>query len=222
MLAHLVRSEPIPSCQLPLCSRVNSTFNTKRLLEIAISIAGLIALFPLFVVIGVAIKIDSKGPLFYSQERMGLGFRPFRIYKFRTMVRGADRNGPLITRGGDSRVTRLGRLLRKSKLDELPQLFNVLLGQMSLVGPRPEIRSYVERFRADYETILSVRPGITDLASLKYEDEESVLAAAADWEEEYVRRVLPEKMCLSKEYIQKSSLFLDFRILVATVRQLLN
>ncbi|MBV8055073.1 MAG: sugar transferase [Deltaproteobacteria bacterium] len=201
---------------------INSTFNTKRLLDIAISIAGLIALFPLFVVIGVAIKINSKGPLFYSQERIGRGFRPFRIHKFRTMVRDADRNGPLITRGGDPRVTRLGELLRKNKLDELPQLLNVLLGQMSLVGPRPEIRPYVEKFRADYETILSVRPGITDLASLKYANEESVLAAAVDWEEEYVRRVLPEKMHLAKKYVQKSSLSLDFIILIATVRQLLN
>jgi len=193
----------------------------KRLLDITVSAAALIALSPLFLLIGIAIKIDSNGTIFYHQEQIGRGFRPFSIHKFRTMAVGADQNGPPITRSGDSRVTRLGRLLRKSKLDELPQLFNVLLGQMSLVGPRPEIRSYDERFRADYDTILSVRPGITDFASLRFANEEAVLGAAADWEDEYVMLILPEKIVLAKAYVRQPSLSLDFSILVATVKQLL-
>ena len=191
----------------------------KRLLDLTISAILLIALFPFLLLIGIAIKIDSRGPIFYRQERIGCGFRPFRIYKLRTMVVGADRNGPLITTSGDSRLTRIGQLLRKRKLDELPQLLNVLLGQMSLVGPRPEVRLYVERFRRDYETILSVRPGITDLASLKYINEEGVLAA--NWEEEYLTHILPDKILLAKRYSRQASLMLDLGILKATLIQVL-
>jgi lipopolysaccharide/colanic/teichoic acid biosynthesis glycosyltransferase len=205
---------------LPIvCTRPRPATIVKRLLDLTISAILLIALSPFLLLIGIAIKIDSKGPIFYRQERIGRGFRPFRIYKLRTMVVGADRNGPLITTSGDSRLTRIGQLLRKRKLDEVPQLLNVLLGQMSLVGPRPEVRPYVERFRRDYETILSVRPGITDLASLKYINEESVLAA--NWEEEYLTHILPDKILLAKRYSQQSSMMLDLGILGATLKQVL-
>ena len=181
----------------------------------------MIAAFPFLLIIGVAIKLDSQGPMVYSQERIGRGFRPFRIYKLRTMVGGADQSGPLITRSGDPRITRVGRILRRSKLDELPQLFNVLLGQMSLVGPRPEIPPYVERFHREYETILSVRPGITDLASLRYINEERALSKAANWEDEYVNHILPEKILLAKKYVLHPSLTVDSSILLATLNQLL-
>jgi len=141
--------------------------------------------------------------VFFRQKRMGRGGRPFFILKFRTMVQEAPKRGGPITCGDDPRITRIGRLLRKTKLDELPQLINVLRGDMSLVGPRPEVPKYVEMFRQDYEEILRVRPGITDLASVKFCDEAALLGSAANPEEEYLRRVLPEKIRLAKEYVAK-------------------
>lgn len=189
----------------------------KRLLDVVVSSIGLLFLLPVFVVIAVLIKMGSKGPVFFRQERMGRGLREFRIYKFRTMVVDAPLKGGMLTAGGDPRVTRVGRYLRKTKVDELPQLLNVLRGEMSLVGPRPEVRRYVDLFRRDYDEILSVRPGITDLASLKYRNEESSLGLAADPELEYVTRVLPDKIALAKEYVRRSSLLLDVSVIVQTV-----
>ena len=142
------------------------------------------------------------------------------VLKFRSMVQDAARKGGLITFGEDPRITRFGRLLRKTKLDELPQLFNVLRGDMSLVGPRPEVRKYVEMFADDYAEILRVRPGITDLASIKYRDEASILGQAADPEKEYVRRVLPEKIRLAHEYLRRQSLRLDLAIIAGTLLSL--
>src|SRR5207253_6817635 len=152
---------------------------------------------PLFVVVAILIRADSPGPVFFAQERIGKGFRPFWIYKFRTMVKDAAQRGGALTASGDPRITRVGQILRNTKIDELPQLINVLRGDMSLVGPRPEVRRYVELFRHDYEEILRVRPGITDLASLKYRDESALLAVAADPEQEYITRVLPDKITLA-------------------------
>src|SRR5437899_7042520 len=166
----------------------------KRTFDITVSLVGLVVLSPLLLLIGLVIKLDSPGPIFFRQERIGKGFRPFFIFKFRTMVQDLSGRGRLITVGDDPRITRPGGFLRKTKIDELPQLINVLKGDMSLVGPRPEIRQYVELFQKDYEEILKVRPGISDMASLKYSDEASMLGNSQNPGEEYVSRVLPDKL----------------------------
>ena len=192
----------------------------KPLFDIVAALVGLLFFFPLFLLVALLIKLDSKGPVFFTQERMGKGFRHFFIYKFRTMEWDASLRGRQITVGNDPRITRVGHVLRKTKVDELPQLINVLLGDMSLVGPRPEVRRYVELFRKDYEEILKVRPGITDLASLKYRDEAAILSKACDPENEYRLKVLPEKIRLAKDYIRKSSLLFDIKLILRTLVKL--
>ncbi len=174
-------------------------------------------LSPLLLFVALLIKLDAHGPILFKQERIGKGFRPFLIYKFRTMVENASKTGGAITYGNDSRITRAGRLLRKIKLDELPQLINVLKGDMSFVGPRPEVRQYVELFRGEYMEILTIRPGITDLASLKYRDEASLLGKAANPEEEYVSHVLPDKIRLAKDYLRHSSFLFDLGVIGKTL-----
>ena len=176
----------------------------KRTFDILVAAASLLLLSPLMVAAALLIKCDSKGPVFFKQERIGRGFRPFLIYKFRTMRQDFNHKVRQITVGADPRITRIGAFLRATKIDELPQLINVLKGDMSFVGPRPEVRQYVQAFQKDYEEILKVRPGITDLASLKYRDEASLLAKAKDPEEEYVTHVLPDKIRLAKDYLQHS------------------
>jgi lipopolysaccharide/colanic/teichoic acid biosynthesis glycosyltransferase len=193
---------------------------SKRIFDVLIALAGLLFLSPLLLLVALLIKRDSPGPIFFKQERMGKGFQPFHIYKFRTMVRDASRRGGPITFGSDPRVTRIGRLLRRTKMDELPQLINVLRGEMSFVGPRPEVRPYVELFRADYEEILRVLPGITDLASLKYRDEAEVLGHFENPEEEYIKRVLPEKIKLAREYTRRASFFFDITLILKTLLRL--
>jgi lipopolysaccharide/colanic/teichoic acid biosynthesis glycosyltransferase len=188
----------------------------KRLFDIVVSLAGLGLLLPLFSIVAVAIKMDSRGPVFFRQLRMGRGFHPFFIYKFRTMTDDRQSVGALFTVKYDPRITRVGRFLRKSKIDELPQLINVLKGEMTFVGPRPEVPSYVDLFRQDYEEILRVRPGITDLASIKYRDEATVLSQSPDPEAEYVNRVLPDKIKLAKEYIRHASFLFDLGLLFKT------
>lgn len=194
----------------------------KRVFDIGVACCGLVVCAPLFLLVALLIKLDSPGPVFFRQERMGRGLRPFFIYKFRTMVADAPRRGGPITVGADPRITRVGRVLRATKLDELPQLVNVVKGEMSLVGPRPEVRRYVELFRQDYEEILSVRPGITDLASLRYRHEAELLASATDPEEEYVTRVLPEKIRLAKECMRRSSLLFDVTLIWKTLMRLFH
>lgn len=189
----------------------------KRSLDLIAALLGLIVLSPLLLIVALAVKLTSRGPVFFCQERVGRGFRKFRIVKFRTMVRDAPRLGGQLTAGRDPRITLLGRFLRKTKTDELPQLFNVLVGDMSLVGPRPEVPRYVERFRADYEELLRVRPGITDLASLKYRNESELLAQAANPEDAYVTQVLPDKIALGHQYIRQASLWLDLKLIAKTV-----
>jgi lipopolysaccharide/colanic/teichoic acid biosynthesis glycosyltransferase len=188
----------------------------KRAFDIVAAAAGLILLWPLLLAVAAAVKLSSPGPVLFRQERIGKAFRPFFIYKFRSMVPDAPQRGGPITFGDDSRITPLGRLLRKTKLDELPQLINVLKGDMSFVGPRPEVRKYVELFRGDYEEILRVRPGITDLASLRYRDEAVILGQAENPADEYASRVLPEKIALAKQYVARSSFLLDVSILLKT------
>jgi lipopolysaccharide/colanic/teichoic acid biosynthesis glycosyltransferase len=192
----------------------------KRAFDIVVASIGLVLLSPLFLLVSILIKLDSRGPVLFKQERMGREFRPFLIYKFRTMFEDAPHRGGPITFGGDPRITRVGRFLRKTKIDELPQLINVVKGELSFVGPRPEVRRYVELFRSDYKKILEVRPGITDLASLKYRDEEAILAKSENPEEAYMKQVLPDKIKLAKQYIDQSSFLLDLGIILKTLFKL--
>jgi lipopolysaccharide/colanic/teichoic acid biosynthesis glycosyltransferase len=187
----------------------------KRLFDVVLAGCGLIVLAPVLGLAALAVRIESAGPAIFRQVRVGRRFRPFVIYKLRTMY--VDRPGRAISVGGDSRITRVGLLLRATKLDELPQLLNVLKGDMSLVGPRPELARYVELFRDDYADILEARPGLTDLASIKYRDEAALLAQAADPEAEYVQRILPDKVRLAREYARRSSLSFDLLLIVRTV-----
>ena len=189
----------------------------KRTFDICMAALGLVLTAPLLAIISVLVKLDSQGPVIFRQVRVGQGFRPFAIQKFRTMVVDAPSTGLPLTVGHDSRITRIGRILRKCKLDELPQLLNVLAGDMSFVGPRPEVPRYVERLRSEFSEVLTVRPGITDLASLRYIDEASILAYSSNPEEEYQLKVLPEKLRLAKFYIRHMSLRLDLAIIIQTL-----
>jgi lipopolysaccharide/colanic/teichoic acid biosynthesis glycosyltransferase len=189
----------------------------KRAFDLLVAVVGLIVFSPILLLVAVLIKLDSRGPVFFRQERIGYGFRPFLIWKFRTMVQDAAGKGGLITVGQDSRITRIGRVLRKTKLDELPQLINVLKGEMSLVGPRPEVRRYVQLFRQDYEEILQVLPGITDPASLHYRNEAEVLGQMSDPELAYIAHLLPEKIRLAKEYRKQASLRTDLTVIAKTL-----
>jgi len=190
----------------------------KRTFDIVVSSLGLLVFSPLLLLVAFVIKLDSSGPIFFRQRRVGRGFRPFFIFKFRTMVHDPSGRGRLITVGDDDpRITVAGRFLRRTKIDELPQLINVLKGEMSFVGPRPELPQYVELFQKDYAEILRIRPGITDLASLKYHDEAALLKRFENPEVEYCRRILPDKISLSKEYVKKSSFTFDLALIVKTL-----
>jgi FlaA1/EpsC-like NDP-sugar epimerase/lipopolysaccharide/colanic/teichoic acid biosynthesis glycosyltransferase len=189
----------------------------KRAFDVCMATLGLVLTAPLLAVISVLIKLDSQGPVIFRQVRVGQGFRPFAIQKFRTMAVDAPATCLPLTVGQDPRITRVGRILRKLKLDELPQLLNVLVGDMSFVGPRPEVPRYVERLRSEFSDVLTVRPGITDLASLRYIDEAALLAYSSNPEEEYQLKVLPEKLRLAKLYIRHMSLWLDLAIIIQTL-----
>jgi len=194
----------------------------KRAFDFVTACLALFLLSPLLLLLALLIKIDSPGPALFKQERIGRGFRPFLIYKFRTMVADAPHRGGAITFGADPRITRIGRALRKAKIDELPQLINILRGEMSFVGPRPEVRRYVELFRGEYAEVLRVLPGITDLASLKYRNEAEILARFDDPEEAYVKHILPEKIKLAREYARHSSLFFDLTLILKTLLRLFH
>lgn len=190
----------------------------KRFFDIFFSAIGLIILSPIFLVVAVLVKLDSRGPVFFRQERVGMDFKYFKIYKFRSMANDEGSKGPQITVGGDKRVTNVGKFLRRYKIDELPQLINVLKGEMSFVGPRPEVRKYVELFRDDYEKLLKIRPGITDIASITYSQEENVLASSINWEEDYIKRILPEKIQLSLKYVlSNKNIIADLRLIFRTI-----
>ncbi|HEX6966243.1 MAG TPA: sugar transferase [Gemmatimonadaceae bacterium] len=191
----------------------------KRALDLVGSGVGLVVLAPLFVVIAAAVKLDG-GPVFFRQERVGRHGRPFRMWKFRTMVPDAERVGPQITARGDRRITRVGRWLRTSKLDELPQLLNVAAGEMSLVGPRPEVARYVRRYTAEQRRVLDLVPGITDPASIQYRDEERLLAQAADPERLYIDRLLPDKIRLNLEYAARASVARDVMLIAQTLARI--
>jgi lipopolysaccharide/colanic/teichoic acid biosynthesis glycosyltransferase len=189
----------------------------KRALDLMLSTLGLLVLTPVLLLVAILIKVDSPGPVFYRQVRVGRGGEPFRILKLRTMHVDADRVGGALTVRADPRVTRVGRWLRKLKLDELPQLANVVAGQMSIVGPRPEVPRYVERYTPEQRRVLSVRPGITDLASLAFRDENELLSASDDPERLYLDEILPRKLELSLEYVDRQNLVEDLRIMWRTV-----
>ena len=186
-----------------------------RVFNIVCSVSGLLALSPLLALIAFAIKWDDAGPVFYSQNRVGRDFKPFQLVKFRSMTIGADHAG-FLTAPGDTRVTRCGHVLRRYKLDELPQLWNVIKGEMQLVGPRPEVEQYVSQFRGQYSVLLSEPPGITDPASLAYRREEQIFVIG-QMECQYVSQILPDKLRLSLEYQKRRCLSSDIRILLQTV-----
>ena len=191
---------------------------SKRLFDWVMSSLGLLALGPLLILIALVVKLDSPGPVFFRQERVGRFGVPFRIHKVRTMRHDPAGSGLQITVGADRRITRVGQFLRGSKLDELPQLIDVWQGTMSLVGPRPEVPRYVAHYPADLrDKVLSVRPGITDIASIEYRDESAVLARAADPERAYIDEVLPHKLALAASYVDQASVWLDIRLILRTI-----
>jgi lipopolysaccharide/colanic/teichoic acid biosynthesis glycosyltransferase len=194
----------------------------KRLFDLFFSGLGLIVLSPVFVVVAIWIKLDSPGPIFFRQERVGRGGRHFRIHKFRTMRSVATPQGPAITAGGDPRITRAGAFLRRHKLDELPQLIDVVRGDMSLVGPRPEVPNFMEAYPDDVrDRILSVPPGITDFASIEYREENALLAGSEAPERDYVEKILPAKLVYYDRYVRERSLWLDFALIFRTLGCLL-
>jgi lipopolysaccharide/colanic/teichoic acid biosynthesis glycosyltransferase len=189
----------------------------KRGFDLFWSTLGLVLLWPLFLVLGLLIALDDGGPVLYRQDRVGKGGRLFRMLKFRTMLVDADKGGELLTVGRDPRTTRVGYWMRELKLDELPQLWNVLVGEMSLVGPRPEVPRYVARYTAEQWRVLDLTPGITDRASIRYRDESALLARASDPEALYVTQILPDKIRLNLEYAAHATVWTDFWIVLSTV-----
>jgi lipopolysaccharide/colanic/teichoic acid biosynthesis glycosyltransferase len=194
---------------------------SKRLFDIVLSLSGLAICVPLFIAIAFWIRIDSRGPVFFRQERTGLRGKLFNIHKFRTMVMDAEAQGPKLTVGQDFRITRSGHFLRKYKLDELPQLIDVLIGNMSLVGPRPEVPKYVAHYPAELrDLVLSVRPGITDFASIEFRNESALLERVADPEREYIQNILPVKLAYCRKYVEQQSLWIDMEIIGKTIARI--
>ncbi len=189
----------------------------KRFFDIAASAVILLILSPLLLVLTAAVKLDSPGPVFYRQTRVGRYGSDFKIFKFRTMVQNADQIGPPLTMGKDPRITRVGRFIRKCRMDEVSQLLNVLNGSMSLVGPRPEVRRYVDAYQPEYMATLLIRPGITAPSSIAFKDEDKLLNAGGNPEAIYVEKILPPKMALNLEYINHLSVFRDIKIMFQTV-----
>ena len=194
----------------------------KRLFDVIASGFGLIVLSPIFLVLAIWIKMDSEGPVFYRQVRVGFKNKDFRIFKFRSMRVGADK-GSLVTIGGhDPRVTRSGYFIRKFKFDELPQLINVFVGDMSLVGPRPEVRHYVDYWTPEQMHVLDVRPGITDPASIKFRNENELMEQAEDPEKYYIEVIMQEKIKLYLEYVEKNSFLYDFGLILKTFKVIVS
>ncbi len=190
----------------------------QRVFDILVSVVVLIVLSPLLAAVALAVKLQDGGPVFFAGKRVGKGEKPIRILKFRTMVPGAERRGPGITVSSDDRVTSVGRFLRKTKLDEFPQFVNVLLGDMSLVGPRPEDPRYVAKYTEEQRALLTVRPGITSPASLRFYEEESLLSGP-EWEDRYVNEILPGKLRIEAAYMESRTLLSDIGIIVRTFFQ---
>ncbi len=194
----------------------------KRLFDIVCSAIGIALLSPVLAVIALLIKVDSRGPVYYKGTRVGMGGKSFKMLKFRTMVVNADKIGGSSTPDDDPRITRVGRVLRKYKLDELPQLINVLTGDMSLVGPRPQVQWAVDLYTPEERKVLSVRPGITDYASLHFPNEGEILKGSTDPDRDYMEQIHPRKMRLSLEYVQRASLAVDIQIILQTLVAILK
>ena len=196
-------------------NRINKVI--KRIFDIICSSLGLIVLSPMLIIVTILIKKGSDGPVFFKQIRVGENEKEFLILKFRTMVVDAEKLGKQITIGNDSRITKIGAFLRKYKLDELPQLINVFKGEMSLVGPRPEVPRYVKLYTEEQRKVLKIKPGITDLASLRYKDENDLLGDKQDPEAFYINTVMPDKLSLNLEYMKKNNVIFDIYIIIKTI-----
>ncbi|MBK6836182.1 MAG: sugar transferase [Bacteroidetes bacterium] len=192
----------------------------KRCFDIFASFIGLLLLSPFFIVIAIVILLDSRGGVFYKQVRVGKDNIDFKLFKFRSMSTGSDKKGLLTVGGRDSRITRSGFFIRKYKLDELPQLLNVLFGDMSLVGPRPEVRKYVDMYNAEQMKVLSVKPGITDYASIEYSNENELLAKSSEPEKTYIDEIMPAKLLLNQKYIAEQGLLTDLKIIFKTIAKI--
>jgi lipopolysaccharide/colanic/teichoic acid biosynthesis glycosyltransferase len=192
----------------------------KRSFDIIFSFLGLVILLPLFIFISIYILIDDSFPIFYLQERIGLNSKPFKLFKFRSMYKDAASKGLLTVGNRDSRITKIGYFIRKYKIDELPQLFNVLIGDMSLVGPRPEVKKYIDLYNEEQKKVLSVKPGISDYASIAYSNENEILAKSNDPEKTYIQEVMPHKLALNLKYIQEQSFWVDLKIIFNTIKKI--
>ncbi len=193
-----------------------------RFFDLVFSFLGLLLLSPLFLIIYFLIIIESKGGGFYVQNRVGINGSDFKLYKFRSMALGSDKKGLITIGGNDSRITQIGLFIRKYKIDELPQLFNVFVGDMSLVGPRPEVRKYVDLYNSEQFKVLSIRPGITDYSSIEYVDENIILGSVTNPEQIYVEQIMPDKISLNMKYIQNKSLREYFKIIILTFRKIIR
>ncbi|OOF68571.1 glycosyl transferase [Rodentibacter pneumotropicus] len=193
-----------------------------RFFDFILSLIGLVVLAPIFFILAIWIKTDSSGPVFYKQIRVGKNGKDFSLFKFRSMVVDAEKKGLITVGGRDPRITRSGYFIRKYKLDELPQLMNVLVGDMSLVGPRPEVRKYVDLYNEEQQKILSVQPGITDYASIEYMDENEILGKSDDPEKTYIEEIMSEKIKYNMKYIQNKSLIEYFKIIFLTVLKIIR
>lgn len=194
----------------------------KRLFDIVFSLIGILILIPFFILIGLAIIIDSRGGVLFKQRRVGKNDEDFFILKYRTMAVNSDKSGLLTVGARDRRITRIGYFLRKYKLDELPQLFNVLMGDMSFVGPRPEVRKYVDMYNAEQKKVLTVKPGITDYASIEYSNENEILAKSQNPEQTYINEIMPHKLSLNLKYIEEKGFFKDVKIIFRTLSKVFS
>jgi len=195
---------------------------TKKLFDFLASLIGVIILSPILLIISLAIKLGSPGPILYHSLRIGKSKNPFKVYKFRTLVINADKIGGPSTSDDDPRLTKIGKFLRKYKLDELPQLFNVIKGEMSLVGPRPEVPEYAKLYKDEEQIVFSVKPGITDLASLWNDDEGAILKGSSEPEKTYLEKIRPEKVRLQIKYVKEKSFIGDLKIIFKTLKKILN
>lgn len=194
----------------------------KRIFDIFFSILALLLFLPFGIIISILISVESRGGVFYFQERIGKNGVPFKLFKFRTMKSNADKEGKLTIGMKDSRITKTGYYLRKFKLDEFPQFINVLIGEMSVVGPRPEVKEYVDLYNKEQQQILNVKPGITDFASLEYFDENRLLGESSDPRATYINEIMPAKIELNKKYIQNPSLLVDLKIIFQTFKKIIT
>lgn len=194
----------------------------KRCFDLFSSFFGILLLSPIFLIVAIAIKCSSKGPVLFKQERVGKGGKTFKIMKFRSMIVDAEAKGMQITTDGDNRITKVGKFIRKTKIDELPQLFNVFIGQMSFVGPRPEVPKYVAMYNEEQRQVLSVKPGITDLASIEFRNENDLLDGDDDPEIKYIQEIMPAKLELNLKYISKAGFFYDIGLIFKTIGKVIS